>query len=445
MKENTENLTKIENAQDFCLNEAKKLGATDAEVSVSSGSGITLTTRLGDIESLEHQSDQTLTVNIFVGERKGASSTTDLSETALLKIVDSANTIANVTSEDSCNGIPEKELFTSDLPNLDLYHPWELTTKDAYKFTNECESSARENKSISNSEGSTISSYQQTRSLVNTNGFSAQYKSSIHSLTCSVIASDKGNMQRDYWFTTHRDPKLLNKFSVVGKVAADRAARRLNSRKIKTCRVPVLFDSLIAKSIFSSFVSAITGSAIYKRTSFLTDALEKQIFPDFLTITEKPHIKKALGSAPFDAEGVATSERELVMSGVLHGYILDCYSARRLNMQTTANSGGIHNLIIQSKENCSTTEEIIKNMKRGLFVTELIGHGVNLVTGDYSRGASGYWVENGEIQHPVEEITVAGNLESMFKNIIVVSSDADERSRIISGAVLIDDLMVAGQ
>jgi len=445
MKKNIENLKNIQNAQDFCLNEAKKLGASDVEVSISTGSGITLTTRLGAVESLEHQSDQILTVNVFVGERKGVSSTTDFSETALSKIVDSANTIASVTSEDVCNGIPEQELLTSDLPNLDLYHPWELTTEDAYRFTNECESSARDNQSISNSEGSTISSYLQTRSLANSNGFSAQYKSSIHSLSCSVIASDNGNMQRDYWFTTHRDPKLLNEFSLVGKVAADRAVRKLNSRTITTCQVPVLFDSLIAKSIFSSFVSAITGPAIYKRTSFLTDALKKKIFPDFLTITEKPHIKKALGSAPFDAEGVATTERELVNSGVLHSYILDCYSARKLNMQTTANSGGIHNLIIESKENCNTTDEIIKSIKKGLFVTELIGHGVNIVTGDYSRGASGYWVENGEIQYPVEEITVAGNLESMFKNILAVSSDADERSRIISGAVLIDNLMVAGQ
>lgn len=426
----------------FCLDEAGRLGAEGAEASIGIEHGLSVNARLGEVETLEKHNSRRLGVTVYVDRRKGTAGTTDFELPAVRDAVLSACNIAKFTEQDECAGLADPDQIATELLDLELDHPWPLSPDEAVEIAIECETKAREPEEISNSEGAGVSTGRGTHIYGNSHGFIGQYVSTRHSLSCTVIAERDGGMQRDYWYTTARDPARLQSASEVGEIAAQRTIRRLGARKIATQTTPVIFEAGMARSLLSHFVSAVSGSALYRKASFLLDHLDKKVFSDLVTLSEDPHLKGGLASSAFDMEGVATHPRTLVADGVLQGYVLNSYSARKLGMQTTGNAGGIHNLVLQPGE--QTLDELMSGMQRGLLVTELIGHGVNGVTGDYSRGAMGYWVEHGEIQHAVEEITVAGNLKDIFQRIVAIGSDTDARSAIMTPSVLIDGMTVAG-
>lgn len=426
----------------FCLDEAGRLGAEGAEASIGIEHGLSVNARLGEVETLEKHNSRRLGVTVYVDRRKGTAGTTDFELPAVRDAVLSACNIAKFTEQDECAGLADPDQIATELLDLELDHPWPLSPDEAVEIAIECETKAREPEEISNSEGAGVSTGRGTHIYGNSHGFIGQYVSTRHSLSCTVIAERDGGMQRDYWYTTARDPARLQSASEVGEIAAQRTIRRLGARKIATQTTPVIFEAGMARSLLSHFVSAVSGSALYRKASFLLDHLDKKVFSDLVTLSEDPHLKGGLASSAFDMEGVATRPRTLVADGVLQGYVLNSYSARKLGMQTTGNAGGIHNLVLQPGE--QTLDELMSGMQRGLLVTELIGHGVNGVTGDYSRGAMGYWVEHGEIQHAVEEITVAGNLKDIFQRIVAIGSDTDARSAIMTPSVLIDGMTVAG-
>ena len=432
----------LENLVQFCLDEAKRQGATSAEVAIDIEHGLSVTARLGDVEILERHNGRRLSIAIYVDNKKGASSTTDFELPSVRNAVTAARNIAKFTEQDECAGLADPDKIATEVVDLELDCPWQLTPDEAVEIAIECEGKARESKEISNSEGASVVTGRDTYIYGNSHGFVGSYVSTRHSLSCTVIAEQDGAMQRDYWYTTSRNPARLQSAVEVGEKAAQRTISRLGARKITTQTTPVIFEAGMARSLLSHFVSAISGGALYRKASFLLEHLNKKVFSDLVTLTEDPHIKGGLASSAFDLEGVATRPRTLVADGVLQGYVLSSYSARKLGMQTTGNAGGIHNLSLRPGQ--QTLDELMRSMQRGLLVTELIGHGVNSVTGDYSRGAVGYWIENGEIQFPVEEITVAGNLKDIFQKIIAIGSDTDTRSRIITPSVLIDEMMVAG-
>jgi PmbA protein len=426
------------------LDEAKRLGASASEAGVSLEAGLSVTVRLGEVETLEYHRDRGVGVTVYFGQRKGSASTSDFTPHAVRETVRAACDIARYTSEDSCAGLADAALMARDIPDLDLCHPWDIDATRAIDIAQRCEAVARTaDARISNSEGATLSSHQGLRVYGNSHGFIGGYPSSRHSLSCSVIAGQDEHMQRDYWYTVARRHEELEAAEQVGRMAAERSVRRLNGRKIGTRQVPVLFAAEIATGLFRSFTGAVRGGSLYRKSSFLLDHLGKQIFPDFVHIHEQPHLRGALGSAPFDSEGVATRARDLVADGVLQGYVLDSYSARKLGMQTTGNAGGVHNLSADS--GALDFDGLLRQMDTGLLVTELMGQGVNMVTGDYSRGAAGFWVENGVIQYPVEEITIAGNLKDMFMAIVAIGNDIERRGNIRSGSVLIERMTVAGE
>ena len=433
---------KLENLVHLCLDEATKHGASDVEASLNIEHGLSVTARLGDVETIEHHNDRALNVTVYFDKKKGASSTTNIETSSVKDVITAACNIAKYTQEDNCAGLADADRMASTIQDLELDHPWGITPEEALDLTIECENKAREFEKISNSEGSTLSTSRGTSFYANSNGFSGNYRSTRHNLSCVVIAEQNGTMQRDYWYSISRNPVHLESVVSVGERAARRTLNRLGARKISTRTMPVIFEANMARSLISHFVSAISGGALYRKASFLLDQINKKVFSDMVCISEDPHIKEGLASSAYDLEGVATEPRILVEDGVLKGYVLSSYSARRLGMQTTGNAGGIHNLILQTGE--KDLEGLIKDMSTGLLVTELIGHGVNNVTGDYSRGAVGYWVENGEIQYPVEEITIAGNLKSMFKNIVAIGNDVDPRGAIITPSILVDGMMIAG-
>ena len=426
------------------LAEAKALGADTAETAISTGSGLSVTVRLGEVETVEHNRDKGMGVTVYFGKRKGSASTTDYSAKAIKETVAAACSIAKYTAEDNCAGLADPELMAREIPELDLYHPWDINAERAIDLARECEDVARSLDSrITNSEGASLSSQQGIRVYGNTHGFIEGYPTTRHSLSCAVISQEKNNMQRDYWYSSTRDKQDLEDPADIGRKAAQRALRRLNGRRLPTSQAAVIFSADIASGLISSFIGAIRGGSLYRKTTFLLDSLGKQVFPSFVHITEQPHLKKALGSAPFDSEGVATHAHDIVREGVVQSYVLDTYSARKLGMQTTGNAGGVHNLIIDSGPN--DLAGLMRKMDKGLFITELMGQGINRVTGDYSRGASGFWVENGEIQFPVEEITIAGNLKDMFMGIIEIGNDVDLRHNIRTGSVLMEKLTIAGE
>lgn len=433
---------RLETLVQSCLEEATRQGATSAEASVNIESGLSVTARLGEVETLEHHNDHGLGITVYVDHKKGASSTTNLDAGALKDAVTAACNIAKFTQKDNCAGLADADQMANEIQDLDLDHPWSLSPEDALDIAIECENHARKLKEITNSEGATLNTSRGTSIYGNTHGFMGSYTSTRHSLSCVVVAENNGSMQRDYWFTTSRNPSDLESAVMVGEKAADRTVSRLGARKISTQTIPVIFEANMARSLLSNFVSAISGGALYRKASFLLDQLDKKIFSDSVNIIDDPHILGGLGSSAFDLEGVATQSRIIVENGILKSYVLSSYSARKLGMQTTGNAGGIHNLMLNPGS--KNLDELIHEMNRGLLVTELIGHGVNNVTGDYSRGAVGYWVEDGEIQYPVEEITVAGNLKNMFKNILLIGNDIDQRSNIITPSLLIDGMMIAG-
>lgn len=427
---------------DFVLGHARKLGADDAEISITQDTGFSVSARLGAVETIERHQQQGMQLTVYKNRSKGTSSTNDLKPEFIKKSVEAALSIAAYTAQDPCAGLAPAELLAHEYPDLQLCHHWEVDPRQALAMAVSCEEAARQNEKIKNSEGATVSSVESRHAYGNTHGFTGAYSSSQHSVSCSVVAQDDSGMQRDYWYSIARSPEQLQPIEQIGQQASTRAVSRLGARKLNTCAVPVLFEPALARGLIGHLVAALSGGALYRNASFLKDRLEQQLFPNWLTITERPHLPGALGSVPFDQDGVALEERRIVESGVLKGYVLSHYSACRLGMQTTGNAGGIHNLEL-SNSNLSQAD-MIRDMNRGLLITELIGHGVNTVTGDYSRGAAGFWIEQGEIQYPVEEITIAGNLEDMFKGIVSAGNDLDQRGKICCGSLLIDQMMVAG-
>ncbi len=429
---------------DDLLTEAKRQGASSAEAGVSSDSGLSATVRLGDVETLEHTRDNGLGISVYFGQRKGSASTSDLSPQAIKDTVKAACSIASYTSEDNCNGLADAELMATDIPDLDLHHPWPIEIDAAIELGKSCEAAALNfAPQINNSEGATLNTHSGLYVYGNSHGFSGGYPSSRHSLSCSVIGEDDNGMQRDYWYTSGRASSDLESAEAVGKKAGERTLARLGARKIGTREAPILFQAEMAISLLRSLIGAISGSALYRQSTFLLDHLDKQIFPEFVRIHENPLVPRGLASAPFDSEGVATKARNIVEQGVLKGYVLSSYSARKLGMQTTGNAGGVRNLTIEPGE--LDLSGMLQEMGTGLLVTEMMGHGVNMVTGDYSRGAAGFWVENGEIQFPVEEITIAGNLKQMFQQLVAVGKDIDQRSSVRTGSWLIESMTIAGE
>lgn len=425
------------------LKKAKALGVDSAEAGVSYESGLSTTVRMGETETIEFNRDKSLEITVFKGRKKGSVSTADIREPALDAAVEAACRIATYTEEDPCSGLADVDFLAKNIPDLDLYHPWEVSPEQAVLWAKECETSARDfDARIVNSEGATFTTHSGYRVYGNTAGFMGAYPSTSHALYCTVIAKANDAMQRDYDYTIARDNHDLDSRVQVGQRAALRTLRRLNARKIKTCESPVIFSAEIAGSLFGTFIAAISGGNLYRKTSFLLDQVDKPVFPAFVHIQEDPHLPKGLGSVPFDAEGVATRRRTLVEAGVLKSYVLGSYSARKLGLKTTGNAGGVHNLMISHSD--MDLPDLIKEMGTGLLVTELMGQGINLVTGDYSRGASGFWIENGEIQYPVQEITIAGNLKAMFANLVAVGNDIEHRSNILTGSLWIDKMTIAG-
>ena len=430
------------------LERARRAGASGCDCDVSEGHGLTVTVRKARPDTVEHNRDRSIGVTVYFGERpkvrRGHASTSDFSRAALEQTVDAAAAIARHTAEDDCAGLPDAELLAREQPDLDLYHPWELSTEDAVELTQRCEAAAfAVSKKIRNSEGATVSAQQTQFVLANSSGFSGGYPGSRHWLSCAVIAEEKGLMQRDDWYSASRVPAKIADPKALGRYAGQRTAARLGARKIPTCQAPVLFEAPAAIGLVGHFVSAVNGGNLYRKTSFLVDSLGKQVFSPQVRIEERPLEAQGLASTPFDDEGVATHERPIVRDGVVEGYFLGSYAARKLGMKSTGSAGGHHNLVVESAG--ADFAGMLKTMQRGLLVTELLGQGVNLVTGDYSRGAAGYWVEGGEIAFPVEEITIAGNLKEMFKQIAAIGSDVVVRSGRSSGSILVENMTIAGE
>lgn len=428
----------------LAIAEARKLGASEAEAGVSVETGLSVTARLGEVETLEYQRDRGMGVTLYRGKRKGSASTGDLSAGAIRDTVAKAFSIGGFTAEDDCAGLPDPDTLARDFPDLDLCHPWSIDPEAARELAVACEAAAlNADARIGNSEGATLSSHRGLRVFGNSLGFLGGFASTLHSLSCVVIAEAGEEMQRDYWYSTVRDWRDLEDGESIGKHAAARALRRLNARKLSTVTAPVLFVPELARGLFGHFLGAIRGGSQYRRASFLLDSAGEQVFPQWMQISERPYIRKALSSAAFDSEGVMTRDREIVQQGVLTGYVLSTYSARKLGLKTTGNAGGVHNLIVASGPD--DFDALLRKMHRGLVVTELMGQGINGVTGDYSRGAAGFWVENGTIAYPVHEITIAGNLREMYEQIVAVGNDVDARGGIRTGSVLIEKMTIAGE
>ena len=426
------------------LNEARQQGASAAEAAVSSDSGLAINVRKGEVETIEHTRDQGLGITVYFGQRKGTASTSDFKPEAIRDTVRAACNIARFTNDDPCSGLADADRMATDIPDLDLYHPWDITPETAIELGKRCESAALElDPRISNTEGASVNSHSGLHVYGNSHGFIGGYPSSRHSLSCSVIGQQNGSMQRDYWYTVSRDAKDLESEFDVGRKAGERTLARLGARKLSTRQAPVIFRADIAGSLLRSLISAISGSSLYRKASFLLDHLGEPIFPAHIQIQEQPRIPGGLGSASFDSEGVATYDKSIIQDGVLQTYLLGSYSARKLGLQSTANAGGVHNLSITQGE--QDLDGLLREMGTGLLVTEMMGHGVNMVTGDYSRGAAGFWVEQGEIQFPVEEITIAGNLKQMFSQLLAVGNDEERRSSIRTGSLLIEQMTIAGE
>ena len=443
MSREPDNKDKLINTVAQLLEIARDCGASAAEADIGTGNGLSVTARMGDVETIEHQRDKGLSVTVYLGGQKGNASTTDFSDNAVRATVEAACTIARNAGTDACAGLLDPEYQATEVPDLDLHHPWDISPEQAKELVIDCENRARQQDSrIRNSDGASLNTYAGTHIYGNSNGFVSGWRWTSHSLDCNVIADEDGHMQRDGWYTKARDHADLEAPAEVAQQAARRTVARLGARRLPTCNVPVIFEGPVAASLVSSFVSAVSGGAQYRKATFLLGKRDQQVFAPHIRICERPHLRKGIGSAPFDNDGMATRDRDLVTDGVLQGYILSAYSARRLGLPPTGNAGGVHNLILEHGP--QDLKGLLQEMGTGLLVTELIGFGVNLVTGDYSRGACGFWVENGEIQYPVEEITVAGNLADMFKRIIAIGNDVDRRKNILTGSILIESMMVAG-
>jgi len=423
---------------------AKQRGASAASVDVSAGFGQSVTVRQHQVETIEYNRDKGLGITVYLGQQRGNASTSDFGAQAIKDAVDAALSIARYTAKDDCSGLPDEELLARDNADLDLYYPWDLSVDDAITLAQRCEQAALDaDKRVSNSEGATVSLHEALFVSANSLGFIGGFPTSRHSLSCAVIAGTDDGMERDYWYTVARDATDLLAAEQVGRIAAERSVRRLNARQIDTMQVPVLFEAPVAAGLLGHFVGAVSGGSLYRKSSFLLDQKDRQVFAPHINIRDVPDIRKGLASSPFDDEGVQTRTRTIVENGVLKDYFLGSYSARKLGLRSTGNAGGNHNLILQS--GALDFAGLLRTMSRGLLVTELLGSGVNAVTGDYSRGAAGFWVENGEIQYPVEEITIAGNLKDMYRNIVAVGSDVLVQGSRQCGSILVDGMTVAGR
>jgi PmbA protein len=434
----------LESIIERALEEARVRGASEADAAVSQDTGLSVGVRLGEVETLEHQRDRSMGITVYFGKRKGSASTADFSMDAVRATVAKACSIARFTAEDACSGLADAGLMARSPQGLDLSHPWNVSADSAIEIAKTCEAAALAFDSrINNSEGASVSTHQGLHVYGNTHGFVGGYPTTSHTVSCVVLAGTGEEMQRDYSYTSSRDWRELQDAQAVGRESARRTIARLAPRKLSTRRSPILFVPELARGLLGHFVVAIRGSSQYRESSFLLNSVGQQVFPSGFSVAERPHIHKAMGSAPFDDEGVATRERELVIDGVLQGYILSSYSARKLGLQTTGNAGGAHNLLVAPTQPGGVDAMLVR-LGTGLLVTELMGQGVNTVTGDYSRGAAGFWVENGSIQYPVAEITIAGNLLPMFSGIAAVGDDIDTRGGIRVGSILLDEMTIAG-
>lgn len=425
------------------LKRCRALGADQAEVGVNEDSGLSVNVRMGEVETVEHTRDRGLSITVYFGGRKGSASTADLDLASIETSVQQACAIARHTEPDPCAGLADAERMAREFPDLDLWHPWGLSADAAVELALACEAAGRAlDPRLSNSDGASVSSGTSLGLYANTHGFLGAERSTSHSISCSLIAGQGEDMQRDYWYSSACAAEDLEDAASIGRRAAERALRRLDPREAPTGEFPVLFAPEVARSLIGHLLSAASGGALYRRASFLLDACGQQILPAWMQLRERPRIPRGLRSANFDAEGVATVDSDLVRDGVLTRYILGSYSARKLGLSSTGNAGGVHNLIVEGRG--ERFEDLLGGIRRGLLVTELMGQGVSTITGDYSRGAAGFWVENGEIAWPVDEFTIAGNLKSMYRDIEAVGADVDPRSHIRTGSILIGRMTVAG-
>ena len=425
------------------LSGARRQGADSAEVELNTGHGLSVNVRMGQVETIEHQRDKGLAITVYIGARKGSAATSDFSDEALEASVSAACTIARYASHDDCAGLINPEYLATSVPDLNLRHDWDLTPQAAIDLARECETSARRvDARLTNSDGALVGTYTGAHLYGNTHGFINGWEWSSHNVDCTVIAEENGRMQRDGWYTRARDPRDLERVDSVGREAARRTLSRLNAKKLATRSAPVIFEAPIAQSLFSAFITAISGGALYRRASFLLERLGERVFAPGIQLEEQPRLPKQLGSAPFDDDGMATRRKHLVKDGILESYVLSAYSARKLGLAPTGNAGGVHNLVVHTGE--LGLDALLRQLDTGLLITDLIGFGVNQVTGDYSRGASGFWVERGEIQYPVEEITVAANLKDVFQHIVGIANDVDQRGNVRTGSVLVENMTIAG-
>jgi PmbA protein len=419
-------------------------GASQAEVSLNEDSGLAVNVRMGEVETVERTRDRGIGLTVYFGQHKGTASTADLQPESLQATVDQACAIARFTEADPAAGLADPERMARDFPDLDLWHPWALDADQAIALALKAESAGlQSDKRIENSEGAAVNSGESISVYANSHGFLGAERHTQHSISCSLIAGRGDNMQRDYWYSSALAETDLESAASIGLRAGERAVARLNPRPIVTGEYPVLLVPEMARGLIGHLLGAVSGGALYRRASFLVDHIGRKIFPEWLSLTETPHLRRGFRSAAFDAEGVATREQDLVRDGILVRYVLGSYSARKLGLQSTGNAGGIHNLSVSA--NATDLDALRRGMKRGLIVTELMGQGVNTITGDYSRGAAGFWVENGEIAHSVDEITIAGNLKEMFQTIEAVGADVDKRSHVLIGSMLLGRMMVAGE
>jgi PmbA protein len=435
----------LESIIERALEEARARGASQAEAAVSQDTGLSVGVRLGEVETLEHQRDRSMGITVYFGQRKGSASTADFSLEAVRATVAKACSIARFTAEDAASGLADAALMARAPPSLDLSHPWNISADRAIEIAKSCEAAALGFDSrINNSEGASLGTHQGLHVYGNTHGFVGGYPTTSHTLSCVVLAGTGEDMQRDYWYSSSRDWQELEPAEAIGRESARRTIARLGPRKLSTRRASILFVPEIARGLIGHFVAAIRGSSQYRQSSFLLNSAGQQVFPAGFSIVERPHIPKGLGSAPFDDEGVATRDRELIADGILTGYILSSYSARKLGLTTTGNAGGAHNLIV-APTLTGGMDALLARLGTGLLVTELMGQGINMVTGDYSRGAAGFWVENGSIQYPVAEITIAGNLRDMLAGIAAVGDDIDVRGGTRVGSILLQEMTIAGE
>ena len=433
----------LRDAVSFAIETAQKAGAT-AEVGVTKVSGLSVSTRLQEIENIEFTNDGALGISVYLGQQKGNASTSDLSEEAIKNTVEAALAIAKYTSPDDCTGLADKELMAFEAPDLALYHGASVDVEQATKLALEAEKSALEyDAKIVNSNGASFNSHTGVRVYGNTHGMLQSYLSSRYSLSCSVIGGELDQLENDYEYTVSREFDALSSADWVGQNCAKKVIARLNPQKLTTREVPVIFLNDVATGLISHLTGAISGGSLYRKSSFLLDHLGKQVLPDWFQISERPHLLKRLASTPFDSEGVRTQDLEIIQDGVLQTYLLTSYSGRKMGMQSTGHAGGIHNWLVKPNLTGGLTA-LLRQMGTGLLVTDVMGQGVNIVTGDYSRGAAGFWVENGEIQYPVAEITIAGQLQDMLKNIVAVADDVEHRSNIQTGSILLDKMKISG-